>query len=85
MTSEHIAELLLSEELNGDSETGTGLSHGSCLFEILFDPEPDDEFKHEFSTLGGTIIYSDGEWIVSYMLFDNGDIRISNVVRDTYP
>ena len=84
MTSEHIAELLLSEELNA-TVNRHGIIAWFVLFEILFDPEPDDEFKHEFSTLGGTIIYSDGEWIVSYMLFDNGDIRISNMVRDNYP
>ncbi|MCY4579254.1 MAG: hypothetical protein OXD31_09405 [Chloroflexi bacterium] len=84
MTGEHIPELLLSEELNA-KVNGHGILAWFVLFEILFDPEPDDVFKHEFATLGGTIIYSDGEWIISYSLFDSGDIQISNMVRDTYP
>lgn len=84
MTNEHIPQLLLSEDLNA-TVNRHGILAWFTLFGILFDPEPDDTFKHEFSKLGGTIIYSDGEWIISYMLFDNGDVQISNMIRDTYP
>ena len=55
MTGEHIPELLLSEELNAKVNEH-GILAWFVLFEILFDPEPDDVFKHEFSTLGGTTI-----------------------------
>ena len=53
------------------------------LFEILFDPEPDDEFKHYIPSID-VIIFTDGEWIASYRLLDNGDVLVSNLVHDTY-
>ena len=82
MTSEHIAELLLSEELNTRMD-GHGILVWCLLFAILFDPEPDDHFKHYIPSIDVTI-FSDGEWLATYRLLDNGDVLVSNLVRDSY-
>ena len=83
MTSEHVAELLLPDELNARMDRH-GIMVWCLLFAILFDPEPDGHFKHYIQTLD-TIIFSDGEWIASYRLLDNGDVLVSNLVQDTHP
>ena len=83
MTSEHIPRLILSQELTTATDRH-GILAWCMLFEILFDPEPDDEFKHYIPSID-VIIYSDGEWIASYRLLDNGDVLVSNLVQDTYP
>ena len=82
MTSEHIAELLLSEELNARMDRH-GILVWCLLFAILFDPEPDGHFKHYIPSIDVTI-FSDGEWLATYRLLDNGDILVSNLVRDSY-
>ena len=83
MTDEHIPALLLSEAQTA-AINRRGMMAWCTLFEILFDPEPDDEFKHYFPSID-VIIFSDGEWIVSYRFFDNGDVLVSNLIQDTYP
>ena len=83
MTSEHISRLLLSQELTA-AIGRHGILAWCILFEILFDPEPDGEYKHYIAGLDA-IIFSDGEWIASYRLLDNEDVLVSNLIRDSYP
>jgi len=83
LTSEHIARLILSQELTTATDRH-GIPARCLLFEILFAPESDDEFKHYIPSID-VIIFSDGDWIASYRLLDNGDVLVSNVVQDTYP
>ncbi len=83
MTSEHISRLLLSQELTAAIDRH-GILAWCILFEILFDPEPDDEYKHYMPSID-VIVFTDGEWIVSYRLLDNGDVLVSNLVQDRYP
>ena len=82
MTSEHIAELLLSEELNTRMDRH-GILVWCLLFAILFDPKPDGQYKHYIPSIDVTI-FSDGEWLATYRLLDNGDVLVSNLVRDSY-
>ena len=83
MTSEHIPELLLSEELNAKMDR-RGILVWCLLFAILFDPEPDGQYKHYFPSIDVTI-FSDGEWLATYRVLDNGDVLVSNLIRDSYP
>ena len=81
MIDEHVPGLLLSE-----AQTAAINRHGMMawctLFEILFDPEPDDEFKHYFPSID-VIIFSDGEWLVSYRILDNDDVLVANLIQDS--
>lgn len=83
MTSEHISRLILSQELTA-AINRHGILAWCVLFEILFDPEPDDEYKHYFPSID-VIVFSDGEWIVSYKTADNGDVLVASLIRDSYP
>ena len=48
------------------------------------DPEPDDEYKALLrNALSGTIVFSDGEWLASYKLMDNGDVLVDFIIRDS--
>ena len=82
MIDDHIPDLLLStsvETVLGD----LGIFAWCILFSILLDPEPDDEYKHQFSSLSGTIVFSDGEWLASYKMLDNGDVQVDFIIRDS--
>lgn len=83
MTSERIPRLLLSHELTSAIDRH-GILAWCILFEILFDPEPDDEYKHYFPSID-VIVFSDGEWLVTYKILDNEDVLVSNMIRDSYP
>ena len=82
MTNDHIAELLFSENVES-ALNSLGIVAWCILFSILLDPDPDDEFKHYFASLSGTIIFSDGEWLASYKLLDNGDVQVEFIIRDS--
>ena len=85
MTSEHIPELLLSEELNARMDR-----HGILVWCLVFGvsryfstPNRNGEYKHYIPSID-VIIFSDGEWLATYRLLDNGDVLVSNLVRDSY-
>ena len=82
MTSEHIPELVLSESVEA-SLNDLGILAWCVLFSILFDPEPDDEYKHYFASLSGTTVFSDGEWLASYKLLENDDVQVDFIIRDS--
>ena len=82
MATEHVPELVLSGSVRL-ALNRLGILAWCVLFSILYDPEPDDEYKHYFEILSGTIVFSDGEWLVSYKLLDNGDVRVDFIIRDS--
>ena len=82
MATEHIPELLLTGSVRS-ALNDLGILAWCVLFSILHDPEPDDEYKHYFESLSGTIVFSDGEWLASYKLLDNGDVQVDFIIRDS--
>lgn len=82
MATEHIPRLLMSNGVRY-SLNRLGILAWCVLFSILLDPEPDDEYKHHFAYLSGTIVFSDGEWLAAYKLLDNGDVQVDFIIRDS--
>ena len=82
MTDEHIPELLLSTRVDSTLRD-LGIFAWCILFSILLDPEPDDEYKHSFTSLSGTIVFSDGEWLASYKILHNGDVQVDFIISDS--
>ena len=82
MATEHIPRLLMSDGVR-HALNRLDILAWCVLFSILLDPEPDDEYKHYFATLSGTIVFSDGEWLASYKLLDNGDVLVDFIIRDS--
>ena len=82
MIDDHIPELLLSASVDS-ALRDLGIFAWRILFSILLDTEPDNEYKHQLSSLSGTIVFSDGEWLASYKMLDNGDVQVDFIIRDS--
>ena len=82
MIYDHIPEPLLSASVDS-ALRDLGIFAWRILFPILLDPEPDNEYKHQISSLSGTIAFSDGEWLASYKMLDNGDVQVDFIIRDS--
>ena len=82
LADEHVPELVLSGSIRS-ALNRLGILAWCVLFSILYDPEPDEDYKHYFPSLLDTIVFSDGEWLVSYKLLDNGDVQVDFIIRDS--
>ena len=82
MIYDRIPEPLLSASVDS-ALRDLGIFAWRILFSILLDTEPDNEYKHQLSSLSGTIVFSDGEWLASYKMLDNGDVRVDFIIRDS--
>ena len=82
MIDDHIPELLLSASVDS-ALRDLGIFAWRILFSILLDTGPDNEYKHQLSSLSGTIVFSDGEWLASYKMLNNGDVQVDFIIRDS--
>ncbi|MXY47410.1 MAG: hypothetical protein F4Y44_10635 [Chloroflexi bacterium] len=59
-----------------------GILAWCMLFSLLFDPEPDGEFKipaHSPPFHPDTVFFSNDEWLAIYRIMDSGDINVGYI------
>ena len=81
MSSEHVPQIDMAATTRAELNK-YGILAWSMLFSLLFDPEPDGEFKiyaNYYPYHPDTILFSDDEWYVVYRIMDNGDIRVGYI------
>ena len=81
LSSEHVPQINLPEALEIELNQ-YGMLAWSMLFSLLFDPDPDGEFKMPADSPPfhpDTVLFSNDEWFVIYRVMDNGDINVGYV------